>query len=252
MMWFGPGNSVIVPFDYRDRESFVDFEEQLTAIQQHYKIVKLSQLVDSIKKRKRQGLATIALSNPRKGVMLQAVSALVSLELPFVIFLDPDLVGLNRLPMNEELRIYQEHYPELFSVSDLHYWLSKVSSEPGKVDEFLKQARSQIGPLPVDHLDSLQFFSTWGKLIEISPELVEFGFNLDHQELNQEALEKKFKFFSCQLKGRPRFGRCVDRSLTKAEEAVLRHLGIEAVLTAQESEINRDSDLYHLPIWNLL
>lgn len=86
MMWFGPRNSVIVPFDYRDRESFVDFEEQLSAIQQHYKIVKMSQLVDSIKKRKRQGLATIALSNPRKGVMLQAVSALVSLELPFIIF----------------------------------------------------------------------------------------------------------------------------------------------------------------------
>jgi len=252
MMWFGPRNSVIVPFDYRDRESFVDFEEQLSAIQQHYKIVKMSQLVDSIKKRKRQGLATIALSNPRKGVMLQAVSALVSLELPFIIFLDPDLVGLNRLPLDEELRTYQKHYPEHFSVSDLKYWLSKVSSEPGKVDDFLKQARSEIGPLPVDHLDSLQFFSTWGKLIEISPELVEFGFNLDHQELNPEALERKFKFFNCQLKGNPRFGRCHERSLTKAEEAVLLQMGIEAVLTAKESEINRDSDLYHLPIWNLL
>lgn len=252
MIWFGPSNSVIVPFDYRDRESFSDFEEQLRVIQQHYKIVKMSQLVESIRKRKRQGLAAIALSNPRKGVMLQAVSALVSLELPFIVFLDPDLVGLNRLPMNEELRIYQENYPELFSVSDLQYWLSKVSSEPGKVDEFLKQARSKIGPLPIDHLDPLQFFSTWGKLIEISPELVEFGFNLDHQELNQEALEKKFKFFNYQLKDYPKFGRCVGRSLSKTEEAVLRHMGIEAVLTAQEGEITRDSDLYHLPIWNLL
>lgn len=250
-MIFGPKNSVIVPYDYLGPESFQDFESQLEAIREHYRFAKLGEIINCIEKRKRQGFAAIVLENPRKGVFLQAIRVLTSLEIPFTLFIDPDYVGLNRLPLKEELEAYASSYPEKFTKSDLKHWLEVSRSHPGSADAFLKGCRKTLGPLRVDEMDSLRFFTTWGKILELSPDLVEVGLSVKHEISSRQQLEEKIIFTEKQLKMRPQMFRTSEMELETKELDLIKSFGFRGALGHQVSEVTKDSPVFNLPIWKL-
>ncbi|NBX76773.1 MAG: hypothetical protein EBQ92_09480 [Proteobacteria bacterium] len=250
-MIFGPGNSIIVPYDYLGPDSFQDFESQLEAIREHYRFSKLSQITTSLEKGKRQGFAAIVLENPRKGVFLQAVQVLLSLEIPFTLFVDPDYVGLNRLPLEEELEAYARSYPEKLGESEVQRWTETARSNPNEADTFLRECRKSLGPLRIDEMDSLRFFTTWGKILELSPELVEFGLSVKHEISSAQMLEEKLLFVEKQLKQRPTIIRVSQKELGAKELDVVKSFGFKAVLGHQVSEVTKDTSSFNLPIWRL-
>jgi len=250
-MIFGPKNSVIIPYDYWGPKSFQDFEDQLKAIQEHYRFSRLGQIIESIEKKKRQGLAAIVLENPRKGVFLQAIQVLSSLEIPFTLFIDPDYVGLNRLPLEEELEAYRLAYPEKLSDSDFLFWREVAHQNPEAADTFLRECRKKIGPLPVNEMDSLGFFTTWGKILELSPDLVEFGLSVKHHLNSAEVLAEKISFTEKQLKLRPQILRGPKTSLGPRDLELIKSFGFKGVLGHQVSEVTKETSVFDLPIWNL-
>lgn len=246
-MFLRPKNSILVPFDYEGPDSFFDFEDQISAIEKHYHFCKLSDLLVS----KKGGKAFLVFENPRKGVILKGIPALLSREAPFTIFVDPDYVGLNRLPLNEELKAYQQAYPDKWTPSEQLKWFDRAIQNPSEVDDFLKRCRLELGPLPIDQLDPLSFFSTWGKLVEWPPELVEFGFSIRHT-LSPESLQKKLQFFDWQLKVRPKVARLVKDQILPQELEVLEKAGIRVLVGHQKGEITKESSLWDVPVWSLV
>lgn len=250
-MLFGPSNSIILPYDYQSPRSFENFEDQLKAVREHYRFAKLSEIVKRLQQGKRQGLAAVVFENPRKGVLLQAIPTLLSLEIPFTIFIDPDCVGLNRLPSEEELKAYHSAYPEKLNLSDLTSWIEKARRSPVETDSFLKECRKSFGPLPLDQMDPLQFFTTWGKMTELSPELVEFGLRLSYQIYSLADYEEKSQFASLQLRAKLTLFRRHPAGISQVEESILSQSGIEGVLGYEISEVKRNTSLFNLPIWKL-
>ncbi|MFM8270042.1 MAG: hypothetical protein ACKN9V_07620 [Pseudomonadota bacterium] len=251
-MLFRPKNSIIVPFDYLGPESFQDFENQLHAIGEHYRFSKLSQIAEPIYQKKRQGFAAIVLENPRKGVLLQAVPALLSQKIPFTLFVDPDYVGLNRLPLEEELESYQRAYPEKFLDSDFQKWCEVARLNPMEADLFLKKCRQNIGPLRVDELDSFKFFTTWGKLLDLPPDLVEFGLKLSHSISSLDQLTEKLRFVETMLKTKLVVLRAPQHGLPSTEVDLVTKRGFKAVLGHELSEVTQATSPLDLPVWKLL
>ena len=251
-MFFGPNNSIIIPFDYQDPLSFEKFEDQIQAVGEHYRFAKLSEVVKRLQQGKRQGLAAIVFENPRKGVLLHAVPALISLNIPFTIFIDPDYVGLNRLPPEEELKAYHSAYSEKLGLLEVTQWVEKARVYPAETDRFLKECRKIVGPLPLNQMDPLQFFTTWGKLTELSPELVEFGMRLSHQVSSLAEFEEKMRFTALQLKTKLTLFRAHPSGLSQSEQSILLQTGIESILGNEVSEVTKKSTLLNLPVWKLI
>lgn len=245
-MLFRPKNSIIVSFDYQNPDSFNEFQEQINAIQEHYRFSRLSDLLEG----KRLGKAFVVFENPRKGGLLRGVQVVLSQEIPFTLFVDPDYVGLNRLPLEEEIEIYQKAYPERWNPDEVLLWKQRASKNPQEVDYFLKQCRVELGPLPVEQLDPLRFFSTWGKLAEWPKELVEFGISLRH-EISFESLHQKIRFFEWQLKCRPKVARLMKETVSKDEIHLLKEFGIQMLVGHQKGQINPSTSLWELPLWSL-
>ena len=246
-MLFRPKNSILVSFDYEGPESFADLDDQISAIEEHYRFCKLSELVQS----KKMGRAFLVFENPRKGTLLKGIPALLSRELSFTLFVDPDYVGLNRLPLMEEFVAYQKSYPEKWTPSEQLKWMERAVQDPSEVDTFLKKCRGDLGPLPIDQLDPLSFFSTWGKLVEWPVHLVEFGLSLRHN-ISAESLRRKIEFFEWQLKVRPVVARLVKEKVSAQEIELLERAGIRILVGHQKGEITEDTSPWDVPIWSLV
>jgi len=245
-MFFRPKNSIIVSFDYQGPHSFLDFEEQLNAIEKHYRFCKLTDWLPQ----KKPGRAFVIFENPRKGVLIHGVRLLLSRQIPFTMFIDTDYVGLNRLPLEEEVDAYQKAYPDKLKHSEVETWLELAAKDPKSLDDILKKARQDLGPLPIENLDSLLFFSTWGKLVECPQELVDFGLSIRHT-LDRDSLNQKIQFAQWQLKQRLRIGRLVKKNLAPEESNLLKESGIEALIGHETGEIIQRSSHWNLPIWSL-
>ena len=92
---------------------------------------------------------------------------------PSRFFSGPDCIGLNRLPPEEELGLYEEHYPGRIAEADLARWKMRAWEAPTETEAFLLACRRDIGPLPLERLDPNVFFTTWGKIIGLPPAEVE-------------------------------------------------------------------------------
>ena len=251
-MFFAPKNSIVLPFDYAGPHSFQDFEDQIQAVKKLYRFAKLGQIVDAIKKRKRQGLASIVLENPRKGVLLQAIPVLVSLEIPFTLFVDPDYPGLNRLPLEEEMAAYHRSYPDKFSQSEFEHWQEVAGKNPLEADLFLKNSRKTLGPLPVNDLDPLYFFSTWGKLLDLPPDLVEFGLSVSHELSSKDQIDEKTSFIEKQLKTRPLLIRSPKAGFSSKELEWIVNSKFDGIVGHQEGEVTKETSVFNIPIWKLV
>lgn len=222
--FFGPKNSLILAYDHLTQETVEEMESQLDEVGQYYRFVKLSELA----LRRSLGLASVVILNPRKSAQLRGFSLLAGRDIPATIFIQPDCVGLNRLPPDEELAAFQAAYPDAPS--------ALPSGGPEAIDSFLRGLRQRLGPLPVDKMDPTLFFTTWGKLLEIPPPLREFGLHLggggDLAYLSKQVKEEVRLAYS-----------------PRTPETDLRRDGIAAVLTPQAGLVDKNTPLWRLPTY---
>jgi len=227
-----PSNSLILANDYIPDDTYDDWLKQLDEVGKYYRWRKLSDLVAD--DRPQLGGAAVVFTSPRKKNFLRAIPELVARGIPVTLFLRPDCIGLNRLPPEEELRY--------FGFSDIEQAFYK----PEETEAFLLCLRKEKGALPVEELDPTLFFATWGKVLEIPPELRDFGFYVyarpDHDALITEAL----RFTETQTVQRMTLA-FSPQTLSPREKAKLRDKKIRALLTSREGIIEKTTDIWDLP-----
>lgn len=240
---FRPSNSLLLVYDHVTDEVLKQLEETLLEVGRVYTFLKLSELVEMHKRGKAQGYASVSFENARKSVFLRALPRLFEKEIPATVFLRPECIGLNRLPAEEELDYYQAFYEEKFSETSCREWKARIWSEPEKVNAFLLECRTRLGPLPIEKIDPMLFMETWGKIQEKSPEFVEFGLHLSSSPAHQEHLARDMKFIQKQT---GRFSRCAYCSHTLN---ALPMVGLDCVVTARRGVIERETPVFDLPQW---
>ncbi len=240
----GPRNSLILLYDHLTEESAKEFEGQITEVSRYYRFVKLSNLIDAARKGDTIGLASVAFRHPRRSAWTRALPFLRAENIPATFFLSGDGVGMNRLPLEEELEWYAKTYPESFSAERMVGLQEEVWENPQGLDAKLLTFRRETGPLPLEKLDPALFFMTWGKLLEIPPELREFGFHLSYNPRHEESLREALKFLSIQTGNPPRVALSA-RSFPEYEA-----WGFCGVTGSRIGAVTPGVSLGDLPVWS--
>ncbi len=248
--WLGQSNSVVLEFDHINDSELETFEGQIEEVEKYYQFSKLEEIGLRVKLGKRQGFAAILFKNPRKSVLLRIVPFLVGKKIPFTIFLRTDCVGLNKLPHDEELNFYSQKYPEKLTQEVLEQKKKILWNSPDEIETFLRSLRKEMGPLPLELIDPTFFFSTWGKLIELPKELVEWGITLYVSSNQRSVVENEILFMRQQLGVLPRVARVAQFTQDAVwNETSLSQLNIAACVTGSYGAVTRESQWWDLSVW---
>ncbi|MBI4404809.1 MAG: hypothetical protein HY537_11640 [Deltaproteobacteria bacterium] len=253
MKLFRPANSIVLVWDHVDEKERSKFEEQVEEVLRFYPIESLSNIVERLYKRQRQGFAAITFSSARKSIFLRAIPWLNSRKLPFTLFLNPTSIGSNRLPIQEELALYHHYYPERFGEAIFQEWERESWVIPAEGEARIRSLRREIGPLPLNFLDPTRYFATWGEVVRGVKEKSEFGITLSVQPIGDKsfsALEGEKTFVQNQIGQTVRLA-FAQRDLG-SDLRELRRLGIAGVLLdSQTGPVGRDTDPMKLPRWEM-
>lgn len=250
MKWlqlFNKSNSIILEFDHQNQNDLESFEDQITEVQKFYQFSHLEEIASRVAKGKRQGLAAITFSNPRKSVLLRALPVLMGKKIPFTLFLRADCIGLNRLPPEEELKFYAQKYPDKFSQQIIDEKNHEFIHDPEAGELFLRSLRSEVGPLPIEIIDPTLFMGTWGKLREIPKDLVEWGINLYVAPSLKKVVENEILFMRHQLGVSPRVAKTTQEAVW--DEGSLRRFDLAACVTGKTGAVTQESQWWDLPYW---
>jgi len=240
----GPGNALILLSDHLTSATAPEWEEQVKEVARYYRFVKLGDLVEAAEKNQAHGLASVAFEFPRKSAMLRAVPFLRGENIPVTFFLTGDGIGMNRLPSTEELQLYRESYPAAFS-DELYARLQETAWEdPVGLDERLLAFRREIGPLPLETIDPMRFFSTWGKLVEIPPAEREFGFHLTYHPRHEALLSETLPFLERQT------GQPLRVALSRQSFEGFEKWGFTGVVGTRKGAVKTGVSLGDLPVWD--
>ena len=245
--FLGPSQSLLLRYDHLDGMRMDELEEQLDEIGEFYRFSKLSDIVGG-RRRPVRGGAAVLFENARKSLFLWAAPLLMRKQIPFTVFLRPDCIGLNRLPVSEEVAAFQEQYADRLSQTEAMGLVDLAWHDPGEVETRLLHLRRQLGPLPVEKLDPTRFFATWGKILEIPPDCIEFGWHLTSGPDNPKLLGDAIEFIRRQTK------RVVRMAFSEREghsRNSLAGFGIEGLVTGNSWAVERDTDAFCLPCWPL-
>jgi hypothetical protein len=245
--FLAPRNGLILNFDHLEGDSIDEFQSQVQAVSQYYPLVKISEVVKRLREHRKLGVAAIVFRNARKSVFLHAVPWLQARELPFTIFCRPDCIGLNRLPLEDELFLYRTHAPDRMNESLYREKLEEAWAQPRRVRQFLDERRKEWGPLPLDKMDPTFFFSTWKQLVELSAHYFEAGFFVEASLKNRADLEESLAFVRQQL------SRDVRVAMTPREDsdlsAWLSTVKIEGLVTPRQGPLDKTCAPLELPLF---
>ncbi|MEZ4751629.1 MAG: hypothetical protein R3B54_13705 [Bdellovibrionota bacterium] len=245
---FGSGTAIVLCEDHvPDRQTFA---EKLDEIGKYFKFAKLGDVVQNLRQGTLSSQAAFCLENPRKSTFLNAVPELLDRNIPFTLFLNVDCIGLNRLPIQEEIAIYKSHYAEALADDATPEDLSWVS--PQDAEARLDSWRKSVGPFPIEAQDPTRYFATWGQILEIPPQQVEYGMHLSTKPEGKLVLrhEEALDFIRIQTKQAVRhaFSAYSVNPFTDG----LKTLGLEAVVCRQsQGELSVKTNVFDIPIWSL-
>jgi len=223
----GPRNSILLAFDHLEPAGVEDFEARVEEVGRYYDLVSVSEISSRLPGRGALGLAAIVFTEARQSLFLRAAPILRGRGIPFTVFCRPDCLGTNRLPSDEEARLY----------------LEKVPGARGLATGDPRILRERLGPLPYDEIDPTLFFIRWGRLRDFPPELVEVGVRAGvNDQLRQDA---EFIRTVLQREVRTAF------SDGKVPVERLREAGLAALATRRTGAINRGTSPTDLPVWPL-
>lgn len=253
-LW-GQKNSVLLEFDHFDELSVDSLLEQIQEVRKYYRFSKVGEIAERLRSNKRQGLAALCFKNPRKSFFLRAAPYLLDNKIPFTLFLRPDCIGLNKLPLEEELRFYSEKYPEQITQEIFLNKMGLIWYQPEKVESYLRELRSSLGPLPLERIDPTFFFATWGKIFELPRDLVEWGVTLTVAPSRAKLIEDEILFMRQQLGGQfqvARIGAGGQGAISENsnwDALKLNNLNFSACVTEREGAVTQESDWWDLPVW---
>jgi hypothetical protein len=240
--WFGPRNSLVLAYDHLDARAAEEFETQIEEVGRFYKFAKLSELAQPAKRSPALGRAAIVFLQARRSVLMRAVPYLVSREIPFTLFLDPECIGLNTLPFEEEmalLRAARGGQISLAPADEAALW-----HNPAKRNPAWAQARRDFGPLPIDNLDPMRFFSTWGQIVDIHPSIMEAGLHLFAHPASPDVAAG-LAFVRTQVRRDVSVAFCPYP--VSDIESRLSSLGLVAAVSSEYGEVRAGTPRYSLP-----
>lgn len=194
-----PRNSLIVVFDPKSPDEFDKFESKIEELGRYYSFAKLSALVGKNKAKPEMGLACVVIENPRVAFFQSYTPWLLEKNIPFTLFLRADCIGMNRLPHEEEWAIYRRVHPDKISESEMVEAVSNAWENPSSIESRLSELRAKYGPFPLNSLEPMQFFSTWGKVTELPSGLVDYGVRLTESPSDRARLSETVKFVSSRV-----------------------------------------------------
>lgn len=222
---FGPRNSLILLYDLTSGEALARMEEETREIGEYYEWAPLPQIAKGS-----LGQAAIAFFHPRKRVVREAVPKLSGAGTPFTLFLRSDCIGLNRLPIEDELDLRGIAEPERGK------YIAEVWQHP--------EERPRLGALPLETADPLNYFATWGEILAATPSLRSVGLHLFFDPDDAERLRAEKKFLEMQM------AQAIDLMLVPRAknpwETNLRAAGFSAVLTLEEGAVDKKTNAFQL------
>jgi hypothetical protein len=231
-----PSNSLIFARDYIEDADYEAWLSELDEVGKYYRWKKLSELVtpEGIQ----TGGAAIVFTNPRKKTFLRAIPELAARDIPVTLFLRPDCIGLNRLPPEEELLLY--------GFSDTR----RAWEDPEGTERFLLGLRKEKGPLPLERVDPTLYFATWGKILDIPPKLRDLGFHLYASPNHDALVEDALRFTERQVSQKLVLA-YASYALSPREIDLLRGKNLYALLTSREGILEKTTDKWDLPSYNM-
>lgn len=239
----GPANSLVLAVDPAEVPRF-ELEEALEDIGKYYRFGTLSEAAD------RRGVAAVVFPEARKRHLLHYTPVIRSMDVPVTIFVQPDCVGVTRLPRWEELALYREHFG---AFADEPSVLDRAWTDVAWADRKIEDARRRHGPLPYDHLDPMRFYGRWRDLGDFPPEKLEVGLDLPMAvRPGQEALLAECLSFARTQAKRPlRWAIGRDAVLDEAAEAWLAAQGFRGYLSGLSGAVTRSTSPWRMPRWTL-
>lgn len=242
-MFFRQKNALVLLYDPKTSQEVAEVQEHLEEVGKYYSFTTLSTLGSLLERKKTLGQVAICFKHPRKRLFLELLPELLNKEIPCTVFIRPECVGVNRLPREEELEAYEKAYPEYRE--KFQSLKSALLANPLEVDVFLEKARKEIGPLRVDAMDPLDFFVTWGKIVEIPPSLLDLGLFIPSHINAGINYESERKFLETQTK------RPCTTVYAPNDVSDFSGIAIKAALGSVNGQIEQSSNSLNLPIWTL-
>jgi hypothetical protein len=243
-----PANALVLGYDHLGQAEAEAFESQIGEVRKYYQLVRLSEIAEALAKGRALGMAAIVFRQSRKSLFLRALPFLRTEDIPVTIFVRADHQGTNRLPAEEELRHFQQHYPGRLTEALVTEKVAEGWSNPATLDEFVRCCRQEIGPFPLNELDPTTFFSTWGSLMEFPPDRLEVGFYVGAGPGNEETLRTQLTFVRQQTRQPVRIG------FWPRSDGNARHiagaLGLPAMLTTRLGAVEAGTSPWDLPQWS--
>lgn len=240
---FRPDNGLVLVWDKFGPEQDEALGAQLDAVAKYYRWVKFSEIGRALEAQKGLGMAAIVFINPRKGITQFAAPLLLDQGIPFTVFLRSDCVGSNRLPLEEEIELFEEHYVD--KMKDNSYMKERVLSDPNRVDRWLESLRSELGPLPLERINPLDLFATWGSLGKFPTDLVEIG--LHHSRDSSEGMVEDIKFIEQQMNRSASVAYAPGAAI---EVKTWRNLEIGTVLVPKKGAVQPNTLPHEIPQWS--
>lgn len=245
-----PPNSLVIVLDHVDAGEARAFPGLLDEVTRFYEAVPLSAIVERLAVGKKpSGLAAFVLANARKSGMRHAVPELVGRKLPFHVFLRDDCIGLNRLPLEEEIDAFSSAYPQRFPAPEREALRAEAWRDPDRASARLLELRKVLGPLPVESIEPTRFFDTWGAIAKIPPSLLEVGLALAREpdEAGLPAVERSLRY--CEQKASRRIRIAFSARPVSDARRRLSPLGLEGLQTLDEGVVGSGTDPWAIPRW---
>lgn len=239
-MFFGPKNSLILLYDLVDPNGVELLASQLKETRKYYDFVKLSTLVEKKSQGKGMGLCALSFKHPRKNFQLFSLPLIQDLDLPVTLFLQPECVGTNRLPLLEEIEWLQKEFPNEIGPE----WRNLFIEDPEKAEDEFGKLRKKLGNLPVQKIGPESFYLTWGNLLDLNPQVVEFGLTVP--TLSKAWVQEAKKYAETQL-SKPLLLAYTPLS----PSPFFSELGFKGVLTENKAMVEKSTSLLALPQWDL-
>jgi len=243
-MLFGPGNSLVLLYDILLDSDLDAFQEQVVETAKYYKGVLLSELVENNTKRK-SGYFSVCFKQARKNFQLNVLPLLLKLDVPCTLFLQPECIGTNRLPLLEEIAWFRKEYPAKINESQLSEWEKLIRKDQEVAEQRLQVLRKEIGALPVQNIGPDAFYMKWGDLLDLNPKQFEFGLHL-YCDSEEWVIDSK-RYAETQLSRKLVTSYCAyDTPFT---EDKMRHFGFNGLVTERVGTVETGKTNFNLPQW---
>ncbi len=247
-----PRDSLILLCDVVSQEDAEETLSQIDYASRYYPIVPLKELTQLVVRKKSKGKMSIGLKSPRVGLRQFFLPPWKERSFPATLFVDPSLVGTNRLSLDDRISGYERHNARKLSEIFLGVEKRRLFESREARLSFEERIRREFPVFPIDVFSPFEFSMTWGKLKEMVEDLkgtMDIGWSISQMPQSGEDIETELRIFDSHLATRPELA----FSLFPVENRdLLRNNGLTGLLvSSREGAIKNGNDPFCLPHWKM-